>query len=780
MSHAGTDPARSRQVELILQQVESLPTLSPVATRLLTITSSDDANLAEIGSLIEMDPSLATRILGLCRRSNTGLGDKITSVKRAVTMLGLDTVRSAVLSVDVYDLFTRQGDDLDQRLSSTDPVAQELRQTVFDRVGFWKHALAVACCSQLLAEKQKHLNVSPDEAFVAGLLHDLGKLVLDLVLPQSYARVIALAERRALPSAHLERDIIGLDHHTAGKRIGTHWGLPAELQEVMWLHSAPLTTLPDVRHRSLIGIVTVAKALCRELHLGWSGDFHSITDPRALATEFGVDADVLAHIAAPLHEAVVDRFTVLGLDDTTAPELLLQSLTAANRQLARATTAMAQRAENARIATDVLHSIESFQCAVDPSLGLSPTLTHVARCFDACLGAHGGEGVYAALFQLSPHEPWELLHYAANGTMSGATLLTTPPDCDSSLSQSLSRATLGTPLWTLAEWVLSSLGSTSQLSNLRRLRVLPLSRIGNAPIASPAAILYFADHVEHVDCIPPALITSFAAAVRSAGQAERARVLTEKFVDVNRTLVDTQKKLTESESLARLGQMTAGAAHELNNPLTVISGRAQLLAATINDTTHRATAQAIQDAAGDLSELISSLNLIAAAPVPTVSVTTARKIIDLAIEAASARLKREPLLEVELPRSIELLSDASLISRALTELIVNASEAAPDAGALLTIDLSNTNSTKDGQGLVTFTLTDAGPGLSPKAQKHAFDPFFSEKPAGRQRGLGLSRCKRLVESVGGSVTLTSPPSGGTVALLSVPRSIANSASAAAA
>lgn len=765
MSHSGTDSVRSRQVELILQQVESLPTLSPVATRLLSITSSEDADLAEIGKLIEMDPSLATRILGMCRKSHIGLGDKITSVKRAVTMLGLDSVRSAVLSVDVYDLFNSQNSELDGRIAGIDPVANELRKTVFDRVGFWKHALAVACCSQLIAERQKQLGISADEAFVAGLLHDLGKLVLDLVLPQSYARVIALAEHRTLRSAQVEREIIGLDHHTAGKRIAAHWGLPSDLQDVMWLHSAPASTWPDVPHRPLIGIISTAKAMCRELHLGWSGDFNSPEDARHLAAECDIDADVLNQIAAPLHEAVVERFAILGLDETTAPELLLQSLSAANRQLSRASAAMTERAEQARVASEALSRIDRFETSVDPSLGIAETLRHLSRSLNECLG----ESVFAAVFQLSPNDPWECIRYSANGTMSGATILTPPPGNEPVFAKAFAQSQIGTPLWTISEWVLTALSQFGQMSNLRRLRVLPLLRVGKHQIATPAAILYFADQIEHVNAIPPALVTSFSAALRSAGQAEKARLLTEKFVDVNRTLVETQKKLTETESLARLGQMTAGAAHEMNNPLTVISGRSQILAATMQDAKDRATAQAIQDAAEDLSDLITSLNLIATAPTSVPAFTSARKVIDQAVEAAKSRLKRAPLLEVEYPKApVELVSDASLIARALSELIINAAEAAPDAGAILSVESA--------QGIVVFSLADAGPGLSPKAQKHAFDPFFSEKPAGRQRGLGLARAKRLIEAVNGTIALQSPPSGGTLARLTVPRSLQASAS----
>lgn len=769
MPESGPDPVRSRQVELILQQVESLPTLSPVATRLLAMSSSDEADLNEIGKLIEMDPSLATRILGMCRKSHTGLGDKITSVKRAVTMLGLDAVRSAVLSVDVYDLFSKQGSDIDQRIAGSDPAGEELRRTIFDRVGFWKHALSVACASQLIAEKQKQLHVTGDEAFIAGLLHDLGKLVLDLVLPQSYARVIALAERRGSNSSQIEREIIGIDHHTAAKRIGTHWGLPSELQDVMWLHSSPVSSLPDVPHRSLIGIVTVAKAMCRELHLGWCGDYSTHADPRALAGECGIDADVLTQIAAPLHEQVVERFAILGLDETTAPELLLQSLSAANRQLSRASTSMHERAEQARVATDILQTIARFQTATDPGRGIVDTLRNISQELDTCLGG----GVFGVILQMSPDEPWEALRLAANGTMSGASILTPPQGCERRLSRVLDQTVIGTPLWTVAEWALAAQGSTGPVSQMRRLRVLPLARIGNESISTPAAILYIADELEHTARIPPQLHMVFAFALRAAGQAESARVLTEKFAEVNRALVETQKKLTETESLARLGQMTAGAAHEMNNPLTVISGRSQLLAASIHDAKDKATAQAIQDAAADLSDLISSLNLIATAPIPAPAVTSARRIVDQAVELASGRIKRAPLLEIELPPApVELLSDAALIARALAEVIVNAAEAAPDAGAILSIESAH--------GQVTFTLADAGPGLSPKAQKHAFDPFFSEKPAGRQRGLGLARAKRLIESVGGSVQLQSPPSGGTVARLSVPRSLQTSTHSAAA
>src|ERR1051325_260238 len=102
------DPARARQVELILERVQTLPTLSPVAARLLSIGTIDEVLIADVVKIIESDPALSPRILGLCRKADRGLGDRITTVKRAVLMLGIESVRSAALSVSVYDLMSKE------------------------------------------------------------------------------------------------------------------------------------------------------------------------------------------------------------------------------------------------------------------------------------------------------------------------------------------------------------------------------------------------------------------------------------------------------------------------------------------------------------------------------------------------------------------------------------------------------------------------------------------------------------------------------------------------
>src|SRR3954467_12196917 len=97
------------QIEAILREVDSLPTLSSVATRLLRIASVEDADLDALVEIIESDPALSARLLGLCRRAGKGLGDRITTVRRAVVMLGLEAVQAAALSVAAYDVMATVG-----------------------------------------------------------------------------------------------------------------------------------------------------------------------------------------------------------------------------------------------------------------------------------------------------------------------------------------------------------------------------------------------------------------------------------------------------------------------------------------------------------------------------------------------------------------------------------------------------------------------------------------------------------------------------------------------
>ncbi len=196
-----TEPSKPRRIELILRQIDSLPTLPVIATRLLSLTASDDARAGEVIDLVSADPPLTAKVLSLCRRADRGVGDAPLTIERAVLLLGFNAIRNAVLSVKVFELFQAadEGAGLGSRMHQAEtgamagararpgPEVSEPSPT-FDRVAFWSHSLAVAILAeQIAAAHPRDQELQADEAFVCGLLHDVGKLALDHVLPKAFA-----------------------------------------------------------------------------------------------------------------------------------------------------------------------------------------------------------------------------------------------------------------------------------------------------------------------------------------------------------------------------------------------------------------------------------------------------------------------------------------------------------------------------------------------------------------------------------------------------------------
>lgn len=742
----------AQHVELILRRLDALPTLSPIATRILQLGSDDRAELSEVASLIESDPALTVKILGMCRKADKGLGSRITTVRRAVVMLGLEAVQSAVLGVSVFELLDRESERVDRAMADG---ATPRGQHEFDRRGYWQHSIGVACAAELIAAKHRALRIKPDEAFVAGLLHGLGRLVLSIVLPQAYRRVVEACERRQSAAAPVERSIIGMDNHLAGKRVCEHWGLPTEIGDVIWLHSQPAASLPDVPHRRLILLITAARAVCRQLHLGWSGDCDPPPAVDPLCHDAGLNPDRIRELIPRLHEAVGDRCGVLGLDRSDPPDLLLQSVSNANKRLSRANRALEERARAAEGMRRALRGVADFHSGAGAPGSRPEAQTHIGRSARSILGPG-----YLALLTVLRDE-WELIEITPDGESGFVTADRPPEDFDdpgalADLGQCPGAAAA------VANWVMDRASTKIPVRGLRAIT------LGDP--AAPSALVLLDNRggvLEQLGEGLEALRAAWGAALLASERQERARHLGEQLAEASRILAETQARLTEAESLARLGEMTAGAAHEMNNPLAVISGRAQLLASRLGDTADGASARAVVEAARDLTELITSLHLLGAPPEPKLRSVRIGEAAEGALGLARARLGRNiALASLAQELDCEALADSDLLAQAIAELIVNAAESAAPGEPEPTIWLRAQTDPVDGR--LVLAVIDTGPGLSARALRHAFDPFFSEKPAGRQRGLGLARARRLVQLMDGQVTLENAAERGTLARITLP------------
>ncbi|MEM1107791.1 MAG: HDOD domain-containing protein [Planctomycetota bacterium] len=775
--------SKPRRIELILRQIETLPTLPAVATKLLSLTADDDSNAKEVTSLIQSDPSLTAKVLSLCKTADKGVRNDVLTIDRAVVLLGFNTIRNAVLSVKVLEVFGGQVDgDLDQPVTGG-RLAQDATETAtsrLDRKGLWLHSLAVAIAAEQIARVHRDAELPAEEAFVCGLLHDIGKLALDHVLPRSYARVVELAELHRSNIAEVERKIVGLDHHTAGKRLAEQWNLPLRLQDSIWLHGSPYETLPQVEHRRMIGLVKLADAVVRGRHVGYSGN-HTPGYVEELAEQLGLSIDKIHQATADLFPQLEARGQALGIHDDPSHELALESIQRANAALGKANNALERRSRVAAGQAKVLEVLSGFNASAAPARSVQDALDAVVKSSHTLMG----DGFYAVIYPTRHHDVgdaeaaprpdgyWLVSQYNQQGDPADARYVDTPPHTPDIAGLDASRS-IGVELMGVLPWIADYLIAAD---DLRDVKMLPLP----CGWGTVAILLHDREKLPGWSVLGP-LAGSWGNAIAAAAQHAGARRLSEDLATANAALADARDKLLHTESLARLGEMAAGAAHEMNNPLAVISGRSQLMSMTLEPgSDQQKSAQMIFRESHRLSDLISCLRMFADPPVadrkPADLTAVLQNVVTKVRKAASKRQAKYGI-DLQMPGVMPAVEvDAAQIDRAVTELLFNAVQAEPESAVLVKVVVDPPFATAGNEAktvepdTVSRTLhiqvTDDGRGMDEHTLSHALDPFFSAKTAGRQVGMGLPRAQQLAQAHGGSVRLRSEAGKGSVATLSI-------------
>jgi signal transduction histidine kinase len=262
-----------------------------------------------------------------------------------------------------------------------------------------------------------------------------------------------------------------------------------------------------------------------------------------------------------------------------------------------------------------------------------------------------------------------------------------------------------------------------------------------------------------------ALASGWSLALRTTQIREEARALAEQLAEANRQLQNAQSEILRSKTMITVGEMAAGAAHEMNNPLAVISGRSQLLTAQLTDPKQKAAAKLVHEQSQRLSDIITELMNFAKPNAPKPSNIEPAELVNKALHEAKAT--NDPA-----DRNIELTFgdvplvhvDAQQVTEAITEVIGNAIQATDEQDGQIDIHAAfDPYSSR-----VVIAVSDNGSGMDEATVKRAFDPFFSAKPAGRRRGMGLAKALRWVEASGGSIRLESRLGQGTRTLILLP------------
>jgi len=255
----------------ILQRIHNLPSLPTVVLELLASMDQEDVNIDALAQKIAHDQALTAKTLRLANSSFYGMAKQVTTIQEAIAILGFRTVRSVVTTAAVIGTFA----------GST--------HASFSVTPFWRHAIAAAVCARELAVC---IQVNPEQAYAAGLLHDIGRLVLVTQFHPNYEATMAYRVQHDCSLLAAEHAVLGVDHAMVGHVLTRHWKFPEAMQQAVANHHA--TTVVGASALSLV--VLAANAIAHALDLSMDEDDLVPPVPVGLWQQLGLTEDVLLQV----------------------------------------------------------------------------------------------------------------------------------------------------------------------------------------------------------------------------------------------------------------------------------------------------------------------------------------------------------------------------------------------------------------------------------------------------------------------------------------------------
>ena len=241
----------SADLAKVVRRVKNLPTLPVVVSQLMDAVNNPAFSASDVSRIVSNDQALVSKILRIVNSAFYGLPKRVSTVTQATVILGFNTIKNLALGATVFSMFKDgNGDD-----------------STCDRAEFWKHAIGTGVATKLLAREIRYSN--PEEAFVSGLIHDIGKVVLDQFLHEEFVEICRAAREDGIRFSDAERIVLNVTHSEIGHWLAQKWNLPNQLDEAIWHHHDPSAARHAPR---LVAMVHLADAISRMEQVGFAGD----------------------------------------------------------------------------------------------------------------------------------------------------------------------------------------------------------------------------------------------------------------------------------------------------------------------------------------------------------------------------------------------------------------------------------------------------------------------------------------------------------------------------
>ncbi len=788
MPEQNPDNSASRRVELAVSQCESISILPSVASRFLSQLGRMELTPGSLAELVESDPAITALVLRLCHNKGIVIKQCDTWLLQVMENISLREIRDAVLSADVFGGLSDDG-----------------------RANFRKeltrHSLASACCAKQLA-KLVSPAIDGDTAYLAGLLHDIGKFLLDETMPKSFDTLLEQAKAGKTSFFQVEQANLGIDHTILAKRFAQSIRLPSDIILGVWLHHSRAGTITQMPQARIAGIVELADIIVRRAGIGESGNYEEQLSAEAVAGTLGLTAEQVKQVEQQLPDLVQQKSEAVGLNILKPGWAYCDALRTTAGQLACDSSKLFEESSRLQSSASYFDFIKELIPKINssmPAIELAKNYALVWQDF-----YHTGP---VCVYLTDQFEGAIVEGTVVENQANIKTILLEVPDDAELIPQPMQEKFVVLDAEDNVDWLFEQCDIKFDLS---RTKLAPLQ----ADNKTVGVIIFELRHPVGGDIserFGPA--ARFGGAILDMlGAISSQQWYAERFAQAMGQTPDPRHKTPDPASLKNsavastgpdftiatpgrqgtkdgspsasspayelpgqagqadaMAEMAAGAAHELNNPLSVISGRAQLLAKSENDPDRKRILEQIQQNAGELSAIIDDLMRYANPEQPRATETAVEQIINDAIDLTKQKKQIEQLdIKIDISPDVpEVFVDSAQVACAISNIFCNGLEAYASGPAdktiqgqegLLIIEVSADKANHN----VSIHVVDSGRGMDEQTLAKATHPFFSARPAGRKRGMGLAHAQRLIEINHGTLALASQPDKGTTATIVLP------------
>jgi HD-like signal output (HDOD) protein len=275
----------------VKQYIKDMPSFPATAAKALEICGNPQSSPADLNRVISLDPVLAARVLKLINSAYGSPACPVTNLVRAIIILGINTVKNTVLSTAI--LVNRD----------------EKKSAGFDMDGFWRHSLCTGIAAKLIAKKRKPAGIGLEEYFIAGLLHDIGKIPLKSLKAKKYREALELADREHIDLYRAEKRVLDFDHCDTGKIIAEAWHLGGAAGDAIRFHHSCLEYKGP--YRDILYTVAMANRFSSVTETGFSGDRYPEPPAPAILEYLALDEAVFGELESAVKKKIEDILVFL-------------------------------------------------------------------------------------------------------------------------------------------------------------------------------------------------------------------------------------------------------------------------------------------------------------------------------------------------------------------------------------------------------------------------------------------------------------------------------------